>query len=71
MKLKFGNGFVFEFELKIHDLSMEEIEMNCWSKLEWSEYCCSVSPSISNGNSFCWEGFGLSIAENFLLKIRL
>jgi len=55
-----------EFELKIHDLSMEEIEVNCWSKLEWSEYCCSVSSSIPSGNSLV---FGFSIDEDFVLNI--
>ena len=70
MKLKFWNLNLNlnldlpEFELKIHDLSMEEIEVNCWSKLEWSEYCCSVSSSIPNGISFC----GFSIDEDFVLK---
>lgn len=54
-------------DLKIHALSMELMELNCWSKLEWSEYSFSVASSNPNGNSLSWEAFGLSIAENLLL----
>lgn len=54
-------------DLKTHALSMEEMVVKSWSKLEWSSNSFSVASSNPNGNS-------LSIAEtreNLLLQITL